>query len=72
MIRHSNNSNKVVTTWVVHASAWWSIPRYEQDRNKVGVELEKISLALLSEIEQKQIKIHEATIGHRWGMSRCV
>ena len=39
MIRHTNGAGKQTTTWVAHASAWWSIPRYEQDRNKVGLDL---------------------------------
>jgi predicted NAD/FAD-dependent oxidoreductase len=72
MIRQARISDNDTTVWVAHASAWWSIPRYEQDRNEVGKELETICLALLSEIEKKEVVVSAPTIGHRWGMSRCI
>lgn len=72
MIRQTSTTNSESTTWVAHASAWWSIPRYEKDKQEIGLELEKICLALLSEIEQKEVKVSDKTVGHRWGMSRCI
>ena len=68
----SEHSNNETTTWVVHASSWWSIPRYEEDRQKLGEQLEVVVQQLLGEIEKKEIKIATPTVGHRWGMARCI